>query len=119
MSESPDERPLPQPAGDEPAGITLYEGFAGPLPPPQVLRAYREAIPDAPERILKMAEAQARHRMLMDRLGLAAAVAIAALAIVPGVLMAVTDQSWPIRLVGLAPVVVIGAVFARYAIRPG
>lgn len=119
MSEGPDERPLPRPTDDEPAGITLYEGFAGPLPPPQVLRAYREAIPDAPERILDMAEAQARHRMRMDGLGLAAAVAIAALATVPGVLLAVTDQPWPIRLIGLAPVVVIGAVFARYAIRPG
>ena len=120
MPDSPDERPLPQ-AGDEDgsAEVTLFQGFVGPLPPPRVLQAYGEAVPDAPERIMDMAEAQARHRMQMDRLGLVAAVVVAALAIVPSVLLAVADRGWPISLAGLVPVAAIAAVFVRSALRSG
>ena len=120
MPDSPDERPLPQ-TGDEGrlSEVTLVQASAGPLPPPEVLRAYREAVPDAPERIMDMAEAQARHRMQMDRLGLVAAVVVAALAIVPSVLLAVTDRGWPISLAGLVPVAAIAAVFVRSALRSG
>ncbi len=39
----------------------------GPLPPPEVLSAYGEVDPSFPERILKMAEAQAEHRKQQER----------------------------------------------------
>ena len=42
------------------------ESFAGPLPPPATLAAYNAIVPDAAERILKMAEAQALHRHQLE-----------------------------------------------------
>lgn len=38
------------------------ECFSGPMPPPKILKGYKEIIPDAPERILQMAEREQRHR---------------------------------------------------------
>ena len=40
--------------------------FSGPLPPPEVLTKYNEALPNAAERILVMAEQQAAHRRLQE-----------------------------------------------------
>ncbi|MYC29849.1 MAG: DUF2335 domain-containing protein [Chloroflexi bacterium] len=42
--------------------------WQGPLPPPGALQAYDDVIPGAADRILKMAEDQAAHRIQMDRL---------------------------------------------------
>lgn len=36
--------------------LAVSRSFCGPLPPPQMLKEYGEIIPDAPERILRMAE---------------------------------------------------------------
>jgi uncharacterized membrane protein len=41
--------------------------FSGPLPPPDILRRYDEVVPGAAERILVMAEQQARHRRNLER----------------------------------------------------
>ena len=43
------------------------EMYSGPLPHPDLLNRYREIIPDAPERILRMAERQSEHRIEMER----------------------------------------------------
>lgn len=43
------------------------EAFSGPLPSPQVLKGYAEMVPDAPERILRMAETSLAHDMEMDK----------------------------------------------------
>jgi uncharacterized membrane protein len=40
--------------------------FSGPLPPPSVLTKYNEAVPNAAERILVMAEKQAVHRQSLE-----------------------------------------------------
>lgn len=61
-SASPGERALD--SGDYTASL---EFFSGPLPPPEVLRQYSELLPDAVERIFKMAEQQAEHRQVMER----------------------------------------------------
>jgi uncharacterized membrane protein len=42
--------------------------FSGPLPHPEVLRGYEELVPGAAERLLKMAEEQARHRQGLERI---------------------------------------------------
>jgi uncharacterized membrane protein len=42
------------------------QAFAGPLPPPEVLAKYNEAVPDAAERILAMAEKQNAHRQALE-----------------------------------------------------
>lgn len=41
--------------------------FSGPIPPPQILKGYNELVPDAAERILKMAEKQADHRIELEK----------------------------------------------------
>ena len=38
------------------------ESFSGPLPHPEILKGYQQLIPDAPERILRMAEKEQSHR---------------------------------------------------------
>lgn len=40
--------------------------FIGPLPPPDVLVRYNEAVPNAAERIIAMAESQLRHRQTLE-----------------------------------------------------
>ena len=41
--------------------------FSGPLPPPEVLAKYNEAVPGGAERIIAMAEEQSRHRQLLEK----------------------------------------------------
>lgn len=43
------------------------EMYSGPLPHPDLLRRYQEIVPDAPERILKMAEKQNEHRIEIEK----------------------------------------------------
>lgn len=40
--------------------------FTGPIPPPAILAEYNAIIPDAADRILKMAEKQSAHRIKME-----------------------------------------------------
>ena len=44
--------------------------FAGPLPPPEILKQYNQLVPDAAERILTMAETQAVHRRGIERMAI-------------------------------------------------
>jgi len=45
----------------------MFSSFSGPLPPPEILKKYGDLIPNAPERILKMAENQSSHRMDIEK----------------------------------------------------
>lgn len=38
------------------------ESFSGPIPHPLIIKGYKDVIPDAPERILRMAEKEQTHR---------------------------------------------------------
>lgn len=49
------------------AKITKVEQWAGPLPAPESLIKYNEAVPNAAERIVAMAENEMKHRHYMDR----------------------------------------------------
>ena len=40
--------------------------FSGPLPPPEILAKYNDALPGAAERIIAMAENQSRHRQSLE-----------------------------------------------------
>lgn len=40
--------------------------YSGPIPPPEFLIGYKSVLPDAPERILKMAELEQQHRHVID-----------------------------------------------------
>ncbi len=48
----------------------IREVYTGPLPMPQVLRAYDEILPDAAERILKLTEQQIEHRCKVETVSL-------------------------------------------------
>ncbi len=43
------------------------KGMAGPLPPPEMMAGYKEALPNAPERIMQMAESQQAHRQALEQ----------------------------------------------------
>lgn len=45
---------------------TESQAFSGPLPPPELLKAYNEIIPDGAVRILAMAEKQQDHRINLE-----------------------------------------------------
>lgn len=45
------------------AMVEMRQTFSGPLPRPADFKAYKEALPNAPERILLMAEKQQQHRI--------------------------------------------------------
>ena len=44
------------------------EAFSGPLPSPKILKGYSEIVPDAPERIIRMAEKQVQHDMQKEKI---------------------------------------------------
>ena len=46
--------------------VSLSSTFSGPLPPPEVLIRYNDAVPDGAERIIALAERQAAHRMALE-----------------------------------------------------
>jgi uncharacterized membrane protein len=47
--------------------MTRAELFSGPLPHPDIFAGYGNIIPDAPERILKMAEQEMEHRQGLEK----------------------------------------------------
>lgn len=51
-----------------------FSGFSGPLPPPEMLAAYKDAFPECPERIVAMAERQSQHRQDMEKADLEGAI---------------------------------------------
>jgi len=78
--------------------------FSGPLPPPEILQKYNEILPGAAERIIKMAESQHEHRLLLEkkvvesntfsqRVGLILGFVIAMTAIVGGIWLSSSGKS--------------------------
>lgn len=48
--------------------------FSGPIPPPSIIKGYEEVLPGAAERIISMAENQAKHRQDLEKKMVAAEV---------------------------------------------
>lgn len=46
--------------------VIMERMFSGPLPPPEFLAQYKSILPDAPERIMAMAEKEQQHRHDVD-----------------------------------------------------
>ena len=46
----------------EELSVRVSEKFAGPIPPPPIMKRYEEILPGSANRILKMAENQSEHR---------------------------------------------------------
>jgi uncharacterized membrane protein len=75
--------------------------FSGPLPPPEVLARYNEALPGGAERIVALAEEQASHRRRMEARGQVLLFAVVLVALVGGIgLIALGENA-----AGLVPVI--------------
>lgn len=71
---------------------TVTRQFMGPLPPPEVLKAYNEALPDGANRIVTAFEKQGDHRRQTETRGQKYALWIALSAIVAAVVCALQGQ---------------------------
>ena len=47
--------------------IAVSQEFAGPIPPPSMMKQYEGTLPGSADRILKMAENQSEHRQWMEK----------------------------------------------------
>jgi len=96
--------------------------FRGPLPPPEILVQYNDAVPDGAERIIVMAETQAKHRMALEsrvvdadikraNWGLAAGFVVAIAGLVASCLMVVGGHEVAGLVLGSLDLVSLVAVF--------
>lgn len=72
----------------------------GPLPPPEMLAAYKEAFPDCPERIVAMGERESRHRQELELTDLSAAIDLRKKGQIIGAILAMTALLGGIYLLG-------------------
>jgi len=62
--------PQPKPDDEPQKSVVIPESkeeFAGPIPPPSMMKQYEETLPGSADRILKMAENQSEHRQWMEK----------------------------------------------------
>ena len=102
--------------------VTIYQEFAGPIPPPSMMKQYEETLPGSADRILKMAENQSEHRQWMEKkilsvsnrevhIGQMLGFLIGVFAIVTGGYAALNGAPIPGGFIGTAGVVGLVAVF--------
>ena len=67
-AEAPPQQPQPVAQPPQPGKPTIFSyTHSGPLPDPFSFQAYAKVLPDAPERIMRMAEKEQEHRHEMER----------------------------------------------------
>ncbi|HMI82169.1 MAG TPA: DUF2335 domain-containing protein [Solirubrobacterales bacterium] len=85
--------------------------FSGPLPHPQVLAQYNDAVSDGAERIVRLAENQAQHRQALEARGQAFTFALAMVSLLGGIFLIALGNS----AAGLVPLVAaiagLGGIF--------
>lgn len=110
---------IPQKNGGVLAHQTTQVSYSGPLPQASEFEYYNRVLPGAADRILKMAEEQAKHRQLMEKkvistgqiksiIGLVFAFIIATVVLIGSVFLIYTGKSWQGLsgvLIGLAAIV--------------
>jgi len=96
--------------------------YAGPLPPPEQLRAYEEVLPGSADRILKMAENQADHRQTIEKVavsggnrrswwGLWTGFAISVIALGLSATLVLKGHDWAGLSLGTIDIVALASVF--------
>jgi uncharacterized membrane protein len=85
-----------------------FQYYSGSVPLPEVAAGWRQLVPDAPERMIGMAEREAAHRHWMDRafvryrfLALIGALLLAAIVLVGGIVLIATGHG----VAGLAVII--------------
>lgn len=95
---------------------------SGPLPSPEILAGYERILPGAAERILSMAEAQAKHRQSMETIivksgsrdsliGEIFALIIGLVAIIAGAYVSIKGQPWSGTVIGTAGLATLVGTF--------
>jgi uncharacterized membrane protein len=124
-AEQPNEPPATTPWVFDPnaSGVAFHMAqWVGPLPPPSILVKYNEAVPNAAERILKMAERQAAHRIDSERFvirtnvwrswgGLIAGFVISLVILTCGSLLIAHDHDWGGTTIITGIIVALATVF--------
>jgi uncharacterized membrane protein len=77
----------------------MAAAFSGPLPPPEILIQYNDAVPNGAERIIALAERQAEHRMTLERQVIEADIKRANSGLVAGFIVALAGLSAAVFLV--------------------
>ena len=109
-------RQLEQPDEEFVAVSAAVQYFQGPLPPPEVLKGYEEALPGTAERIVTMAEDEACHRREMQRFKLGSDAKLEARGQTFGFWLAAIPLAGGMVLIGLdKPVIGTAAVIAAIA----
>lgn len=75
--------------------------FSGPLPPPEVLARYNDALPGGAERIVALAEQQAKHRRKMEARGQILLFVVVLVAVIGGIVLIALGQD----AFGLVPII--------------
>lgn len=87
---------------------TVLRQFMGPLPPPEVLEDYNNALPDGAERIVMSFEKQGNHRRRTETRSQIFAFVIALAAIVGAVICALNDRPFVGATIVVAGMIGIG-----------
>jgi uncharacterized membrane protein len=90
----------PQPGAEAVVQAVRVE-FSGPLPHPQLLGQYNEAVPDGADRIVKLTENQAQHRQSLESRAQVFTFILALIALVGGIVLIALGNSAE----GLVPLV--------------
>ena len=101
---------------------SLSQSFSGPLPPPEVLAQYDELMPGGAQRIISLAEEQARHRMGLENFvvksestrsfqGLVAGVVVAISFLLGAVVLGLNGQPTAGTIIGTVDIVSLASVF--------
>jgi uncharacterized membrane protein len=112
---TPGDEPQPDPGVLRAAVLEMERHeFSGPLPPPELLARYNEALPGGAERIVALAEEQASHRRRMEARGQVLLFAVVLVALVGGIgLIALGENA-----AGLVPVIAaIGGLGSLFVYR--
>ena len=98
-SPSPDEPRSPEQAQIRQIVAQVAQHFSGPLPPPDVLVRYNDAVPNGAERIIAMAERQAEHRMGLEKRVITADIWRSYVGVVAGLIVALAFLYASYRLI--------------------
>lgn len=89
----------------EERSLTQTTTYTGPIPAPELFKAYGEVLPDAPDRILRMAEDEAKGRrdremwkvkgdVILAHLGVACGLAIGMTTVIAGATVVMAGHDW-------------------------
>jgi len=90
-----------------------YASFSGPLPPPNVLAGYNDAVKDGAERLLKMTENQSNHRMKMEYRGQWFAFILGLMGLTGAVIVGIYGSPWVGVTIGGGTLVILVVAFLK------